>query len=40
MSILSAIGNTPIVELTNLNGKKPGVKIFAKLDEKIAFEDG
>ncbi len=32
MSILSAIGNTPLVELTNLNGKKPNVKIFAKLE--------
>jgi S-sulfo-L-cysteine synthase (O-acetyl-L-serine-dependent) len=32
MSILSAIGNTPLVELTNLNNKKPGVKIFAKLE--------
>jgi cysteine synthase B len=32
MSILSAIGNTPLVELTNLNGKKPGVKIFGKLE--------
>jgi cysteine synthase B len=32
MSILSAIGNTPLVELTNLNGKKPEVKIFAKLE--------
>lgn len=32
MSILSAIGNTPLVELTNLNGKKPHVKIFAKLE--------
>ena len=32
MSILSAIGNTPLVELTNLNNKKPGVKLFAKLE--------
>ncbi|MBN1973211.1 MAG: cysteine synthase family protein [Sedimentisphaerales bacterium] len=32
MSILSAIGNTPLVELTNLNNKKPGVKIFGKLE--------
>jgi len=31
MSILSAIGNTPIVELSNLN-TKPGVKIYAKLE--------
>ncbi len=32
MSILSAIGNTPIVEFTNLNRKSPGVKIFGKLE--------
>ncbi|MGB9721300.1 MAG: PLP-dependent cysteine synthase family protein [bacterium] len=32
MSILSAIGNTPIVELVNLNSKKPEVKIFAKIE--------
>jgi cysteine synthase B len=32
MSILSAIGNTPLIELTNLNSKKPGVKIFGKLE--------
>jgi cysteine synthase B len=32
MSILSAIGNTPIVELTNLNSKKPKVRIFGKLE--------
>ncbi len=32
MSILSAIGNTPLVELTNLNSKKPGVRIFGKLE--------
>ncbi len=32
MSILSAIGNTPIVELTNLNNKKPKVRIFGKLE--------
>ncbi len=32
MSILSAIGNTPLVELTNLNRKKPNVKIFGKLE--------
>jgi S-sulfo-L-cysteine synthase (O-acetyl-L-serine-dependent) len=31
MSILSAIGNTPLVELRNLN-KKPGVRIFGKLE--------
>ncbi|UCE99759.1 MAG: cysteine synthase family protein [Planctomycetota bacterium] len=32
MSILSAIGNTPLVELTNLNNKKPEVRIFGKLE--------
>ncbi|MGQ9535173.1 MAG: PLP-dependent cysteine synthase family protein [bacterium] len=32
MSILTAIGNTPLVELTNLNNKKPMVRIFAKLE--------
>ena len=32
MSILSAIGNTPLVELTNLNNKKPNVRIFGKLE--------
>jgi cysteine synthase B len=32
MSILSAIGNTPLVEITNLNNKKTGVKLFAKLE--------
>jgi cysteine synthase B len=32
MSILSAIGNTPIVEFTNLNSKSPGVRIFGKLE--------
>ncbi|MHC4482658.1 MAG: PLP-dependent cysteine synthase family protein [Planctomycetota bacterium] len=32
MSILSAIGNTPLVELSNLNSKKPKVKIFGKLE--------
>jgi cysteine synthase B len=31
MSILSAIGNTPLVELTNLN-KNPKIKIFGKLE--------
>ncbi|MFA5308392.1 MAG: cysteine synthase family protein [Dehalococcoidales bacterium] len=30
-SVLGAIGNTPLVELVNLNGKS-GVKIFAKLE--------
>ena len=32
MSILSAIGNTPLVEFTNLNSKKPDVKVFGKLE--------
>lgn len=32
MSILSAIGNTPLVELTKLNGKKSDVRIFGKLE--------
>jgi len=32
MSILSAIGNTPIVEFTNLNRKGPDVRIFGKLE--------
>lgn len=32
MSILSVIGNTPLVELTNLNNKKPEVRIFGKLE--------
>jgi cysteine synthase B len=32
MSILSAIGNTPLVELTNLNEKKPRVRILGKLE--------
>jgi cysteine synthase B len=32
MSITSAIGNTPLVELTHLNSKRPGVRIFGKLE--------
>ncbi len=32
MSILSAIGNTPLVELNELNNKKPKVRIFGKLE--------
>jgi len=32
VSILSAIGNTPLVELTNLNEKRPRVRIFGKLE--------
>jgi len=31
MSILSAIGNTPLVELNNLNGNSK-VRIFGKLE--------
>jgi len=31
MNLLSAIGNTPLVELTNLNGKSK-VRIFGKLE--------
>lgn len=32
MSILSAVGNTPLVELNSLNSKKPEVRIFGKLE--------
>jgi cysteine synthase B len=32
MSILSAIGNTPLVELNKLNSKKPNVRILGKLE--------
>jgi cysteine synthase len=32
MSILSAIGNTPLVELNALNRKKTQVRIFRKLE--------
>ncbi|MHC4592976.1 MAG: PLP-dependent cysteine synthase family protein, partial [Planctomycetota bacterium] len=32
MNVLSAIGNTPLVELTNLNGKRPQVRVFGKLE--------
>ncbi len=32
MSIVSAIGNTPLVELNALNRKKAGVRIFGKLE--------
>ena len=32
MSILSVIGNTPIVELTNMNRKRPSVRLFGKLE--------
>ncbi len=32
MSILSAIGNTPLVEITNLNEKRPAVRIFGKVE--------
>lgn len=32
MSILSAIGNTPLIELANLNNKKPSVRLFGKFE--------
>jgi len=32
MSVLQAIGNTPLVELTNLNSTKPEVRILGKLE--------
>lgn len=32
MSVLGAIGNTPLVELTRLNRKRPDVRIFGKLE--------
>jgi cysteine synthase B len=32
MSILDAIGNTPLVELTHLNPRRPAVRIFSKLE--------
>ncbi len=32
MSIVSAIGNTPLVEFTGLNHKRPRVRIFGKLE--------
>ncbi|MHC4154012.1 MAG: PLP-dependent cysteine synthase family protein [Planctomycetota bacterium] len=32
MSILSAIGNTPLVELNKLNSKKPEVRVLGKLE--------
>ncbi len=32
MNVLSIIGNTPLVELTKLNRKKPDVRVFAKLE--------
>jgi len=32
MSITAAIGNTPLVELTNLNSKSPTVRIFGKME--------
>jgi cysteine synthase B len=32
MNVLSTIGNTPLVELTKLNSKKPDVRVFAKLE--------
>ena len=32
MSVLAAIGNTPLVELTKVNGKPPNVRILGKLE--------
>ncbi|MBC8872594.1 MAG: cysteine synthase family protein [Planctomycetes bacterium] len=32
MSILASIGNTPLVELPNINGKRPSVRILGKLE--------
>jgi cysteine synthase B len=32
MSVLTAIGNTPLVEIRSLNPKKPNVRIFGKLE--------
>jgi len=32
MCVLRAIGNTPLVELTNLNGMAPAVRVLAKLE--------
>jgi len=32
MSVFSAIGKTPLVELRNVNGTRPGVRILAKLE--------
>lgn len=32
MTVLHAIGNTPLIELTRLNGKYPDVRIFGKLE--------
>lgn len=32
MSVLHAIGNTPLVELKSLNPRRPAVKVFAKLE--------
>jgi len=32
VSVMRAIGHTPLVELTNLNGKRPNVRILAKLE--------
>ncbi|MEN6426321.1 MAG: cysteine synthase family protein [Phycisphaerales bacterium] len=32
MSITSAIGNTPLVELTHLNSKRPSVRVLGKLE--------
>ena len=32
MSVLGAIGNTPLVELTRINRRRPDVKVFGKLE--------
>ncbi|MHC4477114.1 MAG: PLP-dependent cysteine synthase family protein [Planctomycetota bacterium] len=32
MSVLSAIGNTPLVEISSINSKKPSVRILGKLE--------
>ena len=32
MGVVSAIGNTPLVELTRLNPRRPAVRVFAKLE--------
>ncbi len=32
MTVLQAIGNTPLVEICRLNGRRPTVRIFAKLE--------
>jgi len=32
MSVLGAIGNTPLVELAHLNGHRPSVRVYGKLE--------